>query len=138
LKKKTRRDDPLLRYLHHARNCDEHGIERVIKNFHDTGPIWGHQPKFGERIPVIIHELDPVSNEPIGEGVAGFYSGSTIKLVCVRDRGVYYDPPQTHLFERVEHNEEPFDVGSLGLAYLISLVGEAEARIAPLIQNEEP
>src|SRR3977135_1049935 len=34
-KKKERRGDPLLRYLHAARNSNEHGIERVVEQ---TGP----------------------------------------------------------------------------------------------------
>jgi hypothetical protein len=29
--KKTRKDDPLLSYMHHARNAEEHGIEDVTK-----------------------------------------------------------------------------------------------------------
>jgi hypothetical protein len=43
-KKKERKDDPLLRYLHFARNADEHGIERVVSRVHN-GPFFGHKPK---------------------------------------------------------------------------------------------
>src|SRR5438132_1660188 len=31
IKKKERKDDELLRYIHHARNSDEHGIEHVTE-----------------------------------------------------------------------------------------------------------
>ncbi len=40
-KKKERRDDPLLRYLHFAWNSDEHGVERVVSRYKNTSPIWG-------------------------------------------------------------------------------------------------
>jgi len=129
-KKKQRKDDPLLRYLHHARNSDEHGIERVISRFHDTGPIWGQQPKFGERIPVNIQAIDPDTGE-FGEPVGGFYPGSRIKLIRVHDRryGDSFDVPGTHLGQAIPYPDEAADIASLGLAYLRGLVDEAEGLV---------
>jgi hypothetical protein len=127
-KKKERRDDPLLRYLHHARNSDEHGIERIVERYNDTGPIWGHRPKFGERIPVTIQAIDPNTHELIGEAVPGFYPGSTIKLIRAVDTRFndFCDPPQSHLGSRIRYCREPVDIGELGLGYLRALVAEAE------------
>lgn len=85
-KKNERRKDPLLRYIHFARNTDEHGIERIVERYNDSGPIWGRQPKFGERIPVTIQEVDRATGELVGEKAEGFYSGSTIKLIRVVDQ----------------------------------------------------
>jgi len=129
-KKEERRTDPVLRYLHHARNSDEHTTERVLSRYADTGPIWGQKPRFGQRIPVQIQQLDPLTNEPIGTATEGFYSGSTIKLTNVKDRGVVYDIPQSHLGKMIPFFEEPRDIALLALTYLEALVAEAETIIS--------
>jgi hypothetical protein len=49
-KKKERKDDPVLRYLHHARNSDEHGIERVAaRGGNERDLLAGEKLKFNER-----------------------------------------------------------------------------------------
>lgn len=126
-KKKERKSDPLLSYLHAARNSNEHGIIRVVKRFEDTGPIFGRQPKFGERVPITFQSVDPVTGELTGDPFSGFYSGSTIKLVRVNNTRFNHvcDPPQTHLGVSVPFFEEPLDVGELALSYLRAMLAEA-------------
>jgi hypothetical protein len=137
IKKRERRRDQLLRYLHFARNSDEHGIERVVTRYADTGPIWGRQPKYGERIPVTIQQLDSDTNEPFGEATEGFYSGSTIKLVRITDRrfGDFCDPPKAHLGKSIPYYEEPLDIAELGFAYLEALISEAERLVGGATKN---
>src|SRR5690606_27755019 len=50
-KKKERKDDPLLRYLHYARNSDEHGVQRLVeRRTKGDRPLFGGAPlKFGEK-----------------------------------------------------------------------------------------
>lgn len=126
--KKIRRDDPLLRYLHHARNSDEHGIERVVRRFTQNGELWGRRPQYGERIPVTLQQIDD-AGQPFGDEFEAMFQGDTIKLIRVVDRryGDCFDPPQTHLGNEVLYYEEPLDVGRLALAYLKTMVAEAAA-----------
>jgi hypothetical protein len=131
-KKKERKDDPLLRYLHHARNSDEHGIESVVSRLQQGSQIFGKNLKFGEREPVKIQKLDETTRQPIGEAVDGFYAAATIRLVRVHDRRYndFFDPPPTHLRKPDQYYEEPHDVGVVGLGYLKGLISEAEALVA--------
>ena len=62
-KKKERKDDPLLKYLHRARNSDEHGIERIDErggNKHDL--MTGEKLKFNERRGKIILSVQDQKN----------------------------------------------------------------------------
>src|ERR1700722_15573764 len=81
-KKKERRDDQLLRYLHFARNSAEHGIERVTAT---SPPNWlqdGRPLLFNERIPVKIQaSANPVLGTPPGEVIDAVIAGPTLKPV---------------------------------------------------------
>ncbi len=63
-KKKERKDDPLLRFLHHARNSDEHGIERVAERGGNPRDIEGTPLMFNEyREHMIVDVTDPKTGE---------------------------------------------------------------------------
>ena len=131
-KKNERRDDPLLRYLHFARNSDEHGIERVVSRFQQKGELFGRRPKFGESVPLKKQRLDEFTLEPHGPILDVALEGPTIKLIRVHDRryGDHCDPPQSHLGVDIPFYERPANVAALALAYLKALVAEAEV-LAP-------
>jgi hypothetical protein len=102
-KKKERKDDPLLRYLHFARNSDEHGIERVVTTSKDNFAIGGRKLGFNERVPVTVQLADPVTRQPIGEKRDAVLAGPTLKPVRANDRrfGDFCDPPTTHMGQHI-------------------------------------
>jgi hypothetical protein len=129
-KKKERKSDPLLRYLHFARNSNEHGIERVAET---TPPNYyfqeGRQLKFNERIPTKFQKVDPATNQPTGDFMDGMFAGPTLRPVRAHDRrfGDYCDPPDEHLGQTVEYGISfCYDIGVIGLRYLTRLISEAE------------
>ena len=100
-----RRDDPLLAYIHHARNSDTHRLDETT-----------------ERLP---------AGEYLGEmnGVRFRYSiGRHLRPLDVIDKGVVYPRPQ-------EHNGRPHDFADvrfmalMGSRYLTTLVAEAASRL---------
>jgi hypothetical protein len=97
-KKKERKDDELLRYLHFARNSDEHGIERVAATSGDNFGLDGRKRRFNERQPYKAQMLDQVTQEPVGETVDVVIAGPTLKPIRVTDSrfGDFCDPPKTH------------------------------------------
>lgn len=124
VEKNLRRKDPLLRYIHFARNVDEHGIERVTDRSHDN---WNF--KFNERYPMKAQALDRVTHEPVGEPVDVVMAGPTIKLVRVHDRRFndFADPPDSHLGKTVLFGSSfPHEVGEVALGYLRSMIERAE------------
>jgi hypothetical protein len=90
--KHKRRTDPVLRYLHFARNADEHGIEYVTARH----PDGGQRQAFGERTEWIVQEYDPIKKVGIGDKVKAWMYGPHVKLVRVYDRrfGDFCDPPK--------------------------------------------
>jgi hypothetical protein len=127
-KKHERRHDPLLRYLRHARNSAEHGIEYVVARIAGDQLAIGGPLKFGEQRKFLIHKLDEKKN-PVGEPVEAMQEGPTIRLVRVHDTvyGDNFDPPKEHLGTRVPYSGVlPQVVGELGLVYFRQLVSEAE------------
>ena len=129
-KKQFRRQDPLLQYLHQARNADEHGIlpisrlepptirflsgdDSLMENIviHDNGITIPETPAV--KVPTQIEVMSPL-----------------IRLTRVFDTryGDSYDPPDTHLGKPLE-DSTPLTVATLGMVYMRELVLEAE-RIA--------
>ena len=124
-KRRERKDDPLMRYLHYARNSDEHGIERTAErggNLVDplTGPL-----KFNERHHYIIESVD--GGPPIKTD--GYLWGPSLQMIRVHDRRFndYCDPPTEHLGKVLTAEDiSIMGIASLGLEYLKQLVSDAE------------
>lgn len=124
-----RRTDPLLSYMHAARNADEHGVEPVVQ--HQDGflafGIAGEAVHIGSirtgpdgSLEAIIHPVNgkypTVVNQP-----------PYPKLVTVVDNrfGDRFDPPTEHLGKPLI-DRTPVAVATIWLAYLEGLVSEAE------------
>lgn len=123
--KSLRKKDPLLRYIHFARNSDEHGIERVTDR-----SLANMNLKFNERHPMRAQRLDKETEQPVGDPFDVVVAGPTIKLVRVSDTrfGDFADPPETHLGRVVPFGSSfPHDVGKVALEYLRSMIARAEA-----------
>lgn len=111
--------DPILRYIHFARNSDEHGIEYVTERHSDGG----FNLKFGERHEFIIRPYDPATGVE-GEESIGWAYGPHIKLARAKDRryGDFCDPP----YAFVDPPGEPHALGIAALQILSSVLSEAE------------
>ncbi|MGH7019157.1 MAG: hypothetical protein ACREEY_04725 [Brevundimonas sp.] len=108
--KSLRRKDPLLKYARIARNCEEHGLERVT-----------HQQPSGmdERAPIKIGygeaiSFDLVVPNPDGEPdiIPAKILGPTLSLVRVRDSRSpdFADPPREHLGQPLLTFGTPSDI----------------------------
>lgn len=127
-KKTERRNDPLLSYIHHARNSDEHGIERIVGMTPPNRDGLGRQLKFNERVPIKFKCHDPKTGEQTAEG-EGVFAGPTIKPIRVYDRrfGDYFDPPLTHMGENIDYFDFVDGIAAAAFKYLTSLVSDAES-----------
>lgn len=110
--KKERKDDHLLRYLHHARNSDEHSINDIT-----AVRDWSYR-------------LHPVKSDE--EGILAFQVESRPEpswiLLTVRDDrfGDAFDPPGWHMGNALI-DESPINVAKVGYSYMESLIDVAEA-----------
>ena len=129
-KKKERKDDPLMRYLHYARNSDEHGIERVAERGGNlVDPLLRGPLKFNGRR---LYELTTWA--PDGKPVKNpaYLYGPSLTMVVVHDRRFndYCSPPPEHMGKKIELDDWSLvGFATLGLAYLKGLVAEAEQLI---------
>jgi hypothetical protein len=117
-----RRTDPLLRYLWHARNADEHTLQRI--NQLQAAQAQGIEPTKED-----IDQLErAMKNEtrpwaPLG---VVLWTPEHVLLLPVLDRGIRYDPPKEHLGKPID-NGSPAHIGGIALAYLDAMLKEAEA-----------
>lgn len=74
-----RKKDPLLTYLQQARNVDEHSISELTKD-------WDSKLKVTQK----------------GDKVELSWQSWDRPLLPVKNRGVVYDPPKTHLGQSIE------------------------------------
>lgn len=130
--KKERRDDPLLRYLHYARNSNEHGIERVVQSTGFNRHPFERRPLLvNERIPLRAEQLNQITLEPAPDSLTAdvIAAGPTLRPMRARDERYhdYCDPPETHLGIPIEFPDFADSLASAALPYLRDMVADAEA-----------
>ena len=124
-KRHDRKTDELLRYIHHARNADEHGLAPTTRV--DPGGFaigGGGSYRFDGTIGsgggnlAVIHLGGPPPRLEI--------TSPSIRLVTVLDErhGDQYPPPSRHLGVTLPDNS-PLAVAKHGLTYLSNLIAEA-------------
>jgi hypothetical protein len=125
-KKKVRTKDPLLNYLHQARNADEHGIEPIAEHrakrvaIRPTGVTHIKSLELKDGKLHLDTEGDPLAIKLI----------THVVLIPVFDRrfNTRFDPPTSHLGVQLP-NSTPLTVGRAGIAYHEALIAEAEKLI---------
>jgi hypothetical protein len=115
-----RRKDALLRYLFHARNADEHTIEKI------AGP---------EETKITITEPNPRTVAAMEQGLIGHPNSpillateivfKNLRLMDVFDKGNRYEVPNDHLGAPIK-DPIPAVVAGLGLVYLNLILKEAD------------
>ncbi|RWB98869.1 MAG: hypothetical protein EOQ56_19230 [Mesorhizobium sp.] len=127
--KGTRRKDPLLQYIHHARNADEHGIAPVTELVPGSVSIKGVGGNAVHIENLVINdgnfraEVKPVN----GSLPSITLQRPTAKLISVTDDrfGDTFDPPTHHLGTPILENS-PLAVAELAIAYLATMMLDAE------------
>lgn len=131
-KKRERRTDPLLCYLHHARNADEHNFPSVTKRERPKiVMVEGDKPIAAiEEMAGNIGKFRHISDQPpdMKNVTEMRVYPDRANLITVTDRNVQYDPPKEHFGTRVD-DDGPIIVAQLMMQYLEGLVAEAEALV---------
>lgn len=126
-KKHERRTDPLLSYIHHARNADEHGIKAVTKRNEGGWTIKGGG--FFKVEGVIRTGKREIKVTPVrGPAPTVEVVQPYVELVSVTDErfGDTFDVPKAHLGAPLTlKDQSPQKIAALALAYLEQLVAEA-------------
>lgn len=123
----VRGDDDLLSYILHARNAEEHGIERITSarpgglkvNIGGDGYVDSMKiEQKADAVKVTYRGKNPITFEPIA---------ASVDLIAVLDRGIMYQPPKTHLGEKLSA-VTPIAVAELAQAYLDKIMTEADEK----------
>lgn len=124
-----RRTDDMLRYVEQARHANEHGINNITEKHNSMVAI---KPRDGSTsLSVDYMEIDntgPITKIVMDPATAAkisidFTPGS-VKLIAVRNRGVNYDPPSSHLGYPIICS--PIPIAELTIEYLAKKINEAE------------
>jgi hypothetical protein len=117
-----RRTDPLLRYLHHARNADTHTIQEIVLFAPGSMTIQPTRPGgwFIERMVIRDGQLVEYSgDQPIRQEI----TPPRIQLLPVTDRGVIYQTPTEHCGSPLP-STNPVTVAAIGLTYYAGYVAK--------------
>ena len=126
-KKKERREDQLLQYLHQARNADEHGLEPVSKL---TAGSLSIGAEGSIHIEHLIIDKDGKVDLRLGPGSTGkpiikVTPASAVLMPVTDDRyGTTFHPPTEHKGKKLT-DASPAAVAALGLAHHEALLAEA-------------
>lgn len=116
---------PVLKYMHHARNADEHGIAKVTERTAPglalgVGPgMWRFDGTIG---PGGQLKITAMGGQVPGQSKFVETVPSKVRLVKVVDSGNVYDPPCDAQLKELLPNQ----VAGLALDYLRRMIEEAE------------
>jgi hypothetical protein len=116
-KLRERRTEPLLAYIWHARNADEHGLRKVT-----------------QKHPGSFNFVPPSGGRDYGE-IQVIYPH--IQLVNVIDKGVCFPVPHILRGQQI-HHPHPNNIGLLALRELEALIGEASSFLPPGLPPDGP
>ncbi|MCY1644043.1 hypothetical protein [Methylorubrum sp. SL192] len=118
--KNCRKKDPLLRYLHFARNAEEHGVRRIVER--GSTSISLRSPYAG----VMLRSNGIDTWTVVGIRGDVHFASDIVRLVEVRDDrfGDRCGPPDTHLGQPIAR-ATPLTIAEYGLSYLTSMVDAA-------------
>jgi hypothetical protein len=132
--KKARKDDPLLSYMHHARNSEEHGIEDVTKRMQAGQATITIREPFdparlqGLELCIGTDERGHVQVSSSNEDVVSTqtYDNPSLALIRVKDPRFndHFDPPYEHLGVNLP-DQLPLTVARLFVAYVARLIEDA-------------
>jgi len=122
LKLHQRRTDPILRYTHHARNVDEHGLAQITERTPPTVAI-GVGPGTWRLDGVIGGPLKVTALGGQVPEISKFveFGPAKVNLVRVVDKGDPYDPPLD------EHSNplSPIEVAKIVFKHLLTIIEQA-------------
>ena len=121
--RRTRKKDPLLRYLKQARNADNHSIQDL--NYINSGSftVIHKDPRTGISGTKHITQDESLKYNQ-DELFINIFSPHP-EVLPVTNKGVRYDPPKIHLGERID-DLHPSTLAVLGLKFYSELINEAE------------
>jgi hypothetical protein len=130
--KGIRRRDPLLRYFHHARNDETHGIEPIAEevavnlrfNSEDglhikSAEVWPNRVRL-----VLSSATSRQESQANSTTLDTSFKG--VALLPVRDGGTIFHPPTHHLSKPLTDEDTPTKMANLACSYHESLIHEAK------------
>lgn len=129
--KHTRGSDPLMSYLHHARNSEEHGLDHITRRGAD-GLTLGFpattEVKVGFEMMIddkgAMHVRNPTVDSPNGGVNRVEVVNPRVELVPVKDRGIAYAPPEMHDSKPIV-DRSPRGCAGLAISYLEGMLAQA-------------
>ncbi len=123
----VRKSDPLLRYVSHARDAEEHTLTDTLAQ--EPASI-GINPASGtslyiQELRVIGGVMSIKSPQPVKVTI----QPGRLRLLSATSRGVTYAPPSEHLGRPLE-SSEPLYVANRAIDYYERLLGEADRRFS--------
>lgn len=128
--KAERKRDPLLAYIHHARNSDEHGLDYVVAETGSSliGNMAEGATEFHMAAEVMVdatgklHVRNPQTKSP-DAFTSVRLTEPRMELATVKDRGNKFEPPEVHLGRPIVFNSPPA-VAKLAVDYLAFMLIE--------------
>jgi hypothetical protein len=124
--KHQRKNNPVLKYIHFARNAQEHGLERVTRRDQDANLAGGPLP-FGKRIQYDNCKYTDAWGNQIGELFTAWAYGPSVKCVLAKDSryGDECPPPIEELARTGKFGADPVDLAEIALPIIREIIDDA-------------
>jgi hypothetical protein len=122
-----RKEDPLLCYVLHARNSDEHTLTEITKRV--AGSIGVSAPPETGVLHIRSLKIQGGTIEYDGSPAIFAVTDPSVQLERVFDRGIWYDVPGSHLGQELKQ-KTPLTVAERALAFYADYVAAAEQKFS--------
>lgn len=129
-KKNVRKNDELLRYIHHARNADEHGLDQTTEKRDGSTTLASNDGAITANVEKDAHGNNVIRIASVTQWGPKAPEVITVPahpvLVAARDskHGDVFQPPTEHLGAKLQ-DASPLNVARTTVAYLTTLISEA-------------
>jgi hypothetical protein len=121
-----RRSDPLLKYLKHARDCDNHSVQEIVDKIpgRTTGNFINPRGGYIERMVIEKGVVKEYSGDPM---IFEFKSGK-VEAKGVQNLGQSFTPPLYHRGKPLNNSKDPIEIAELGIAFYEDYLNQIEIK----------
>ena len=125
---KSRRIDPLLKYMKNARDADMHSIQEIVEKINGSSSINPLNKKIGLHIDKLVIKNGKIVEYEGSQPLIIENKPAKIEAIPFVNQGTTYFPPTYHKGKSLKNPKNPIEIGGLALEFYSNYLNEIEKK----------